>query len=78
VGIEPTIPVFERAKTFHALDRAATLIALLQHTASKIYTVTLLYRFHLPRHQMRMSGQFHTPAALPPAATETGQEPQPV
>jgi hypothetical protein len=24
VGFEPTIPVFERAKTFHALDRAAT------------------------------------------------------
>jgi hypothetical protein len=26
VGFEPTIPVFERAKTFHALDRAATMI----------------------------------------------------
>jgi hypothetical protein len=26
VGFEPTIPVFERAKTFHALDRAAILI----------------------------------------------------
>jgi hypothetical protein len=26
VGFEPTIPVFERAKTVHALDRAATLI----------------------------------------------------
>jgi hypothetical protein len=26
VGLEPTIPVFERAKTFHALDRAATVI----------------------------------------------------
>jgi hypothetical protein len=25
VGFEPTIPVFERAKTFHALDRAATV-----------------------------------------------------
>jgi hypothetical protein len=24
VGFEPTIPVFERAKTVHALDRAAT------------------------------------------------------
>jgi hypothetical protein len=23
VGFEPTIPAFERAKTFHALDRAA-------------------------------------------------------
>jgi hypothetical protein len=26
VGLEPTIPVFERAKTVHALDRAATVI----------------------------------------------------
>jgi hypothetical protein len=26
VGIEPMIPVFERAKTVHALDRAATVI----------------------------------------------------
>jgi hypothetical protein len=25
VGFEPTIPVFERAKTFHALDRATTV-----------------------------------------------------
>jgi hypothetical protein len=24
-GFEPPIPVFKRAKTFHALDRAATL-----------------------------------------------------
>jgi hypothetical protein len=26
VGYEPTIPVFKRAKTVHALDRAATVI----------------------------------------------------
>jgi hypothetical protein len=26
VRFEPTIPVFERAKTVHALDRAATVI----------------------------------------------------
>jgi hypothetical protein len=26
VGFEPTIPVFEMAKTVHALDRAATVI----------------------------------------------------
>jgi hypothetical protein len=24
-GFEPTIPVFKRAKTFHSLDRAATV-----------------------------------------------------
>jgi hypothetical protein len=28
VGIEPTIPVFERAKTVHALDRVATVIGI--------------------------------------------------
>jgi hypothetical protein len=27
VGFEPTAPVFERAKTVHALDRAATVIS---------------------------------------------------
>jgi hypothetical protein len=26
VGLEPTIPAFERAKTVHALDRAATVV----------------------------------------------------
>jgi hypothetical protein len=26
VGFEPMIPVFKRAKTVHALDRAATMI----------------------------------------------------
>jgi hypothetical protein len=26
VGFEPTIPVFEQAKTVHALDRVATVI----------------------------------------------------
>jgi hypothetical protein len=29
VRFEPTIPAFERAKTVHALDRAATVIGLL-------------------------------------------------
>jgi hypothetical protein len=28
VGFEPTIPVFERGKTVHALDSAATVIGL--------------------------------------------------
>jgi hypothetical protein len=31
VGLEPTIPVFERAKTVHALDRAATVIGKISH-----------------------------------------------
>jgi hypothetical protein len=32
VGFEPTIPVFERAKTVHALDRAAAVIGVLNIT----------------------------------------------
>jgi hypothetical protein len=31
VGSEATIPAFERAKTVHALDRAATAIGLIFH-----------------------------------------------
>jgi hypothetical protein len=27
VGFEPTIPLFERAKTVHALERVATVIS---------------------------------------------------
>jgi hypothetical protein len=30
-GFEPTIPVFKRAKTFHALDRAATVTGALNN-----------------------------------------------
>jgi hypothetical protein len=33
VGFEPTIPVFERAKTVHALDRAATGFSLSQYVS---------------------------------------------
>jgi hypothetical protein len=29
VGFKPTIPVFERAKTVHAIDRAATVIGVM-------------------------------------------------
>jgi hypothetical protein len=32
VGFEPTIPVFERAKTFHALYRAATVIGCIRYS----------------------------------------------
>jgi hypothetical protein len=32
VGFEPTIPEFERAKTVHALDRAATVIGSFTNT----------------------------------------------
>jgi hypothetical protein len=38
VGFEPTIPVFERAKTFHALDCIATVIGRCTLTLAKIIT----------------------------------------
>jgi hypothetical protein len=57
VGFEPTIPAFERAKTVHALERAATVIGfhrttrgyipedrtLHPKTNSKMYFVHLLH-----------------------------------
>jgi hypothetical protein len=36
VGFEPTIPAFERLKTVHALDRAATVISFSGLHAPKI------------------------------------------
>jgi hypothetical protein len=39
VGFKPTIPVFERAKTFHALDRAATVIG--NHKSNGINSIRL-------------------------------------
>jgi hypothetical protein len=35
VGFEPKIPVFERPKTVHALDRAATVIGKKETTQYK-------------------------------------------
>jgi hypothetical protein len=35
VGFEPMYPVFERAKTFHALDRAGTVIGVVRFSLSK-------------------------------------------
>jgi hypothetical protein len=32
VGFEPTIPAFEWTKTFHALDRAVTVIGAIKYT----------------------------------------------
>jgi hypothetical protein len=36
VGFEPTMPVFERAKTVYALDRAATVIRISRISGPKI------------------------------------------
>jgi hypothetical protein len=36
MGFEPTIPVFERAKTIHALDRATNVVGNLYHCITKL------------------------------------------
>jgi hypothetical protein len=41
VGFEPTIPVFERAKTVHALDRAAIVIDGGSFTREKIKQMSI-------------------------------------
>jgi hypothetical protein len=42
VGYEPTIPVFEREKTVHALDRAAIVIGIGNLYGSKNCTVSVM------------------------------------
>jgi hypothetical protein len=43
VGFEPTIPVFERAKTVHALDSAATVIGISVYTYVKLPTGRFIF-----------------------------------
>jgi hypothetical protein len=38
VGVEPTIPVSERAKIFHALDRAATVVGCMRNNEIEFET----------------------------------------
>jgi hypothetical protein len=58
VGFEPTIPVFERANTVYALDRATTVIGALLYTSNisnAIDIETYYYataRKHLPYYCM--------------------------
>jgi hypothetical protein len=44
-GFEPTIPVFKRAKTFHPLDRAATVTGILCRKYSRVISNDSLKRF---------------------------------
>jgi hypothetical protein len=46
VGLEPTVPAFERAKTVHALDRAATVIG--KPEMAEVKYIVLKTRAHLP------------------------------
>jgi hypothetical protein len=43
VGFEPTIPASERAKTVHALDRAATVTVFVEFLPDIIITVLEIF-----------------------------------
>jgi hypothetical protein len=47
VGFEATIPMFERAQTVHALDRAATVIGLYLYSVCSVY-ITYKYSLQQP------------------------------
>jgi hypothetical protein len=58
VGFEPTIPAFERPKTIHALDRAATVIGdqIVAPVAIPPHTPLCIYRcsnMRLPLEKVR-------------------------
>jgi hypothetical protein len=48
VGFEPTIPVFERAKMVHALDRVANVIGFIYFNTNKfcMFPAQCVYVFH--------------------------------
>jgi hypothetical protein len=54
VGFEPTIPVFEWAKTVHALDRAATVIG------KRVYLSMALLPFVKPRPLFQFPNPIHS------------------
>jgi hypothetical protein len=45
VGFKPTIPVFEWAKTFHALDGVATMIGIMTSTNGILWEDSILDRY---------------------------------
>jgi hypothetical protein len=64
VEFEPTIPAFERAKTVHALDRAAAVISMWKlHAVNCVYGleitkfVNALFHTYTPHRLLRESNQ---------------------
>jgi hypothetical protein len=58
VGFKPMIPMFERAKTIHALDRATTVIGFIYFNTNKFcmfpaqsvfHTVLGIKSYHFPK-----------------------------
>jgi hypothetical protein len=56
VGFESTIPVLERAKTYHVLDRAANVIGIIPRTNSKTLFCNNIYS--IPNVWNKMDVQF--------------------
>jgi hypothetical protein len=57
VGFEPTIPVLERVKTVHGLDRAATVIG--SSSAEEVLIILIkALRSYLPQHLLCHVGFF--------------------
>jgi hypothetical protein len=65
VRFEPTIPVFKRAKTVDALDRAATVIGLLHVRLQKLHesqihikghSTTIIFHQHMPNITINKTG----------------------
>jgi hypothetical protein len=46
VGFEPTIPAFERTKTVHVLDRAATVIGLPAFTSRNNFLILIVHNLY--------------------------------
>jgi hypothetical protein len=58
VEFEPTIPVFEREKTFHALDRAVTLIGNTTHTRARAHVYIYIYIYTQFFNRVLVEGRF--------------------
>jgi hypothetical protein len=53
VGLEPMIPVFEWEKTFHALDRMATVIGTVLYTNQNLGDTLTVTHFKYYKYKLR-------------------------
>jgi hypothetical protein len=68
VGLEPTIPVFKRAKTFYALDRAAAVIGPLHDMILANSPCNMNRSNYVRSSYGRLAGGQTTHALSPPAS----------
>jgi hypothetical protein len=67
VGFEPTIPAFERTKTVHALDRAATVIGRRLITDTRFEPVARLVKEFIASNGTRRSHCYSHNSQIPDA-----------